>query len=245
MREANVGGGRLRYVCSAVDETLEAAKERGWREVAAVDAAHARGELDDAGWHEAMAALIVPAYLGADDPRGGSGHTGTAEDWEYSRGIVADAIERGGTFLDVGCANGLLMQSVARWGAAKGLQIEPFGLEISERLAELARTRVPAWADRIFVGNALGWSPPRRFDHVRTALDYVPGPRRQGLVDWLLENVVSPNGRLVIGKFNEEVERRELEDEVASWGYAIAGRAERPHRTEPRLVYRAFWINAG
>lgn len=44
-----------------MDERLERAKERAWREVAAIDAAHAAGELDDAGWHAAMAALVVPA----------------------------------------------------------------------------------------------------------------------------------------------------------------------------------------
>ena len=153
-----------------VDPSLEAAKERAWREVAAIDAAHASGELDDAGWHAAMAALVVPAYLAAETAEAGSGHSGTPEDWEYSRGIVAEAIPMPpGTFLDVGCANGLLMESVNRWTGA-----EPYGLELSPELAALARERYPAWAERIFVGNALGWQPPHRFDVVRTGLEYVP-----------------------------------------------------------------------
>jgi hypothetical protein len=101
-----------------MDERLAAAKERAWREVAAIDAAHARGEIDDAGWHRAMAELVAPAYLGAADVRGGSGHTGSADDWDRSRGIVAEAIDRSGTFLDVGSANGLLMESVVTWAAA-------------------------------------------------------------------------------------------------------------------------------
>jgi hypothetical protein len=79
-----------------VDETLEAAKEDGWREVAAIDAAHARGDLGDVGWHAAMAAVVVPAYLAAETPQGGSGHSGDAGDWEYSRGLVVEAIERPG-----------------------------------------------------------------------------------------------------------------------------------------------------
>jgi hypothetical protein len=56
-----------------VDETLEAAKERAWQEVAAIDAAHARGQLDDDGWHAAMAALVVPAYLAGETPQAGLG----------------------------------------------------------------------------------------------------------------------------------------------------------------------------
>ena len=106
-----------------MDERLEAAKEGAWREVAAIEAAYDRGELDDAGWHAAMASLVVPSYLAARTPEAGSGHSGTAAEWEYSRGIVADAIAGHRTFLDVGCANGLLMESMQGWAG-----VEPYGL---------------------------------------------------------------------------------------------------------------------
>ena len=219
-----------------MDEALEAAKESAWREIRRIDAAYERGEIGDAEWHEAMASLVVPAYLVAENPRAGSGHSGTSEDWEWSRGIVAEGIPATAqTYLDVGCANGLLMESVHRWSG-----VEPYGLEISPELAELARRRLPHWRDRIFVGSALIWEPGRRFDVVRTGLEYVPKPRRPELVAHLL----SFCDRLVIGKFNEEAGERRLEGEVASWGRVIAGHAERAHRTEPRLVYRAFWIDA-
>jgi GrpB-like predicted nucleotidyltransferase (UPF0157 family) len=220
---------------------LEAKKNRGWREVAALDAAYAAGDLDDAGWHRGLSDLLVPAYTATTaDVRRGSGHTGTAEDWEWSRGIVADAIDRSGTFLDVGCANGLLMESVVRWTARRGLAIEPYGLDIAPELAAIARERLPQWAARIFVGNALGWRPPHRFDLVRTGLEYVPPPRRRELVAWLLEHVVAPGGRLLVGKYNEEIERPEIERQLVAWGFAIAARHERAHRTEPRLVYRVL-----
>ena len=49
-------------------------------------------------------------------------------------------------------------------------------------------------------------------------------------------------GRLIIGTYNEERERRRNEAIVSSWGFAIAGRVEAPHR-DPALVYRAFWID--
>src|SRR5215813_105563 len=114
-----------------MDEKLEAAKDRAWRAVASIDDAYARKDIDDEGWHRAMAAVCVPAYLAAEDDRGGSGHTGTADDWEWSRGIVAEALDRDGSFLDAGCANGLLMESVARWASARGHAIEPHGLDIS------------------------------------------------------------------------------------------------------------------
>ena len=209
--------------------------EGAWREVAAVDAAYERGELDDAGWHRAMAELIVPAYL-AGDVRRGSGHSGTAEDWEYSRGIVAELIERHRplTFLDVGCANGLLMESVARWRP----NVEPHGLDISPELAQRAKERSPNWADRIVVGNALDWQSPRRFDIVRTGLEYVPAPRRRELVEHLLEIT----DLLIVGKYNEPIEDRAIERDLRGWGFAIARVVERPHRNDPRICYRAIGV---
>lgn len=159
---------------------------------------------------------------------------GTPEDWEYSRGVVAEAVDRPGTFLDVGCANGLLMESIHRWRG-----VEPYGLDIAPELAELARQRYPHWASRIWVGNALDWQPPRRFTYVRTGLEYVPAQRRRELVTHLLGLC----DRLIVGKYNEEVESRALESKVKSWGFGIAGSAERPHRREPRLAYRVFWTD--
>ena len=226
-----------------MSEQLDEKKERAWREIAALDAAYARGELDDDGWHREMAALVVPAYLKASTPQGGAGHSGTASDWEWSRGVVADAIHRGGTFLDVGCANGLLMESIAEWLAQRGVEVLPHGLEIAPELADLARRRLPHWANRIFVGNVLGWRPPFCFDLVRTGLEYVPPARRRELVAWLMREVVAPGGRLIIGKFNEEVGEHRVKQALTGWGFPVGGTVERAHRSEPRLVYRAVWLD--
>lgn len=225
------------------EPSIEAAKERGWREIAAIDAALERGEIDEDGWHRAMAEIVVPAYLAADNPRAQSGHSGDEARWTYARGLLLDAIGRNGTFLDVGCASGLLMESVREWAEEKGLSIDPYGLDISSELAALARSRLPHWAGRIFVGNALGWEPARHFDFVRTGLVYVPRHRRRDLIEHLLRRVVAPGGRLIIGVFNEEREAHQAEELVSGWGYEIAGRTERPHRDE-RIAYRAFWLDA-
>jgi SAM-dependent methyltransferase len=210
-------------------------KDPAWREIAAINAAYDRGELDDEAWHRAMAALIVPAYL-AGDVRRGSGHSGTAEDWDYSRGIVGELVDRDRplTFLDVGCANGLLMESVARWCP----NVEPHGLDISPELAARARERLPHWADRIFVGNARTWQPPRRFDVVRTGLEYVPPRRRPELVAHLrsIADVV------IVGKYNEAIEDRATERDLRGWGFEIERTVERPHRNDPRVAYRAIRV---
>jgi SAM-dependent methyltransferase len=225
-------------------EALADLKERGWRQVAAIDDALERGEIDEEGWHHAMADLVVPAYLAGDNPRAQSGHSGDARRWEGARRLLLDAVDADGSFLDIGCANGHLMECVHAWAAENGLSLEPWGLEISRELATLARVRLPQWQDRIVVGNALRWRPARRFDFVRTSVAYVPSPRRPELLSHLLTAVVRPGGRLIVGVFNEESERRALEERVSSWGFGVAGRTERPHPDTAGLVRRAFWINA-
>ncbi len=53
-------------------------------------------------------------YLGSDDARAQSGFRGSDARWEAARRLIACAVDAPGTLLDVGCANGLLMESLAR-----------------------------------------------------------------------------------------------------------------------------------
>jgi len=170
-------------------------------------------------------AIHEAKYLAGSNPRQQSGFGRDARDWERFRRPVVAPIDRDGSFLDIGCANGLLMESVLAWAREEGHRVEPFGLDISERLAELARQRLPNWRDRIFVGNALFWKPSTRFDFVRTELVYVPPSRRREYCDRLLELFVAPGGRLIIcsyGSSRPEGARAEpLVDELHAWGLPI------------------------
>ena len=210
-------------------------KENRWREVAAIDERLERGEIDEDEWHDAMAALVVPAYLAASTAQGGSGHSG---DWEAARRPLLAAVDRDGTFLDVGCANGYLLESVVAWAEHR---LEPYGLEIAPELAELARSRLPAWTDRIFVGNVLAWEPPRRFTYVRTSLDYVPARRRCELVERLL----TYGERVIVGVYNEERHARPVEQLLRSCAIEPAGRHDVPHPAKHEIDYRVLWIDAG
>jgi SAM-dependent methyltransferase len=211
-------------------------KDNSWREISEIDAKLARGELSEDEWHTAMARLVVPAYLAAETPWGGSGKSGTHDDWEYSRSLIADAIDRDGSFLDVGCANGYLLECLVGWTSHR---IEPYGLDIAPELVEVARRRLPDWADRFYAGNALTWNADRRFTFARANLDAVPSKRRRQLVGHLLALA----DRLILGVYNEQGHERPTEELVTSWGYRIAGRSEREHRHKPGMAYRIIWID--
>lgn len=146
--------------------------------------------------------LLTPAYLAADNPRGGSGFGGTETQWEQRRGQIADAIVASGTFLDLGCANGYLMESVRRWTAQRGLDVQPYGVDISPELVAEARRRLPQWADRLHVGDALTWEPAdgQEFDAVHLLLDAVSPARHAELVNHAL-TLVTPGGRLLVGLY--------------------------------------------
>lgn len=149
-------------------------------------------------------------YLASEKRTAQSGCNTGEEGWEIGRRPIAAAIHRAGTFLDVGCANGLLMGSIVEWSDH---QVEPYGLDFALRLVELARSRLPQWSDRIYLGDVRDWEAPRRFDFVRTELVYVEDGQRRELVGRLL-SWLEPGGRLIVCGYSEPV-CRELRD----WGY--------------------------
>jgi SAM-dependent methyltransferase len=144
------------------------------------------------------------AYLVTGDVPKGSGCNSGPGGWEMGRRPIADAVHRGGSFLDIGCANGLLMESIVGWARHP---LEPYGLDFAPKLVELARVRLPQWADRIFLGNVLEWEAPRRFDFVRTELVYAPPDRERELVERLL-SWLEPGGRLIVCGYGDQVRAR-------------------------------------
>jgi len=159
--------------------------------------------MDLDGWFSALKDKLETAYLGRESPWQESGMSGPEERWTALRKPVADCIDRSGTFLDIGCANGYLLECVQRWVTERGLALEVYGLDISESLVERARTRLPDVATRLWVANAFTWIPPRRFDFVRTELVYVPRDQEAEYVRRLLEQYVADDGALLVANYLE------------------------------------------
>jgi hypothetical protein len=189
-----------------------------------LDAAESFRTQSEESYYADNVRLLEPAYLAGTTAEAGSGSGATPEQWRARRGPIVDGVEKDGTFLDLGCANGHLMDCVRRWAGERGLSVEPYGVDIGRRLVELAQQRLPQWADRIWVGNALTWLPPdgRRFTYVHLLLDFVLPHRRADLLRHALDNLVEPGGRLLVSHYVHERQPTAV-DIVTGLGFRISG----------------------
>lgn len=213
--------------------------------VAAAAAAYAAE--DDESYYADSVRLLEPAYLRATSPQAGSGFGGDATQWRLARRHITDGISRDGTFLDVGCANGLLMESVVRWCAQRGLRIEPYGVDLSPGLVAEARRQLPQWRDRIWLGNAIDWLPPDglRFDYVHILLDCVPRRRYADLIRHHLANTCTPGtGRLLLSEYGATPERGGTAAQIVrALGFDCAGESSGGQLPD-RLPAPTAWIDA-
>lgn len=146
---------------------------------------------------------LESAYLDFDDPVAQSGFSGGRTRWISERSPVVEAIHRPGSFLDVGCANGLLALDVVTWAGERGIELEPHGIDLGERLIELARERHPDIPTNFHVADAWSWEPSRQWTYVYSLLDLSP---ETIWCDWLarLLSWVEPGGRLIIGSYGSK-----------------------------------------
>lgn len=137
------------------------------------------------------------------------------------------------------------MENVARWATEAGHPVEPSGFGISARLVKLACHRLPAWMARIHMGNALGWSSPRRFDFVRTEFAYVPDSLRRRYVEQLLSHAAVKHGRLILYACRASpaaAARRTAGRGTARLGYRPGGSVE-ARDADGGVLTRVVWLD--
>ncbi len=164
-------------------------------------------------------------YLATDDPCAQSGFGGSPARWKAARHAIVEAIDREGTLLDVGCANGLLMESIAQWS---GFPVEVYGVDYAPELARVARQRLPQWQDRIWFGDIATWTPPRRFDFVHVRLDIGHLARVAG---WGRRLIVSSDGSF---RRPESPKAVRVSEKLRALGMTVAGEVYR--RSDEHLV---------
>jgi hypothetical protein len=179
-------------------------------------------------------------YISRDNPRAQSGHGSDVFRWRNVRWLILEAICGDGTFIDVGCANGHLIESLDNWMNDTGVAVEFHGLEISDELYRFACDRLPSYRPRLYHGNALYWKPAVQFDYVYTMiLPDFPLSMRKSFLDNMWDNYVKPEGRLILGPWNNP----EIEDELARNGYPVTGYCEKYGTDRPGELRRVVWID--
>lgn len=188
-------------------------------------------------------AQLEMLYMLKEDPIMRSGFGGGPERWRREREPILDAITEDGAILDIGCANGLLLESLVSWGRERGVQLTPHGVEAGQHLVAEARHRLPGFADNIHVGNAWDWPPPRRYRYVYMIWDCFPPYFRGAGYKRLLRELVVPGGRLILGSYGSRSRGEQpwnMQPFLESLGLKVAGTSE---GGEPRIT-KFFWIDA-
>jgi SAM-dependent methyltransferase len=174
----------------------------------------------------AQAHALEDAYLSHDDPIRQSGFGGGAERWRAERGSILEAVTGDGDLLDIGCANGYLAECLVAWAGERGIRLTPHGIDLGPRLIAEAQRRLPQFVANFHVANGWDWRPGRRFRYVYSLSDCVPPEMLREYAGRLLDRLVEPRGRLIVGSYGSRSRAKPplpIAETLASYGYAVAG----------------------
>ena len=219
-----------------------------------LDAALANHEISKDDWYELNSLYFTKLYLSADNPRAQSGHGGDEYHYRFSQMILLEAVHKDGTFLDVGCANGHLLEMLHKWGTCIGFNLQMYGLDISQGLLDLAKKRLPHWHDRFFLGNSFYWKPEEKFDYIHVGgFGQVPEDDRRLFFEHLMEHYLVDGGRMIIGPYWRDIsgafEHRILDSRglteklIHDFGLSPTGYVEKTHYNNPTRLRKAIWFD--
>lgn len=177
-------------------------------------------------WFDEVRHILQSAYVAAPTPWQQSGKRGSFEEWVRLRIPVSQCVTRSGTFLDIGCANGFLLESLLSWTKMKELDLVPYGLDFAPKLLEMARERLPSFQNHFFLGNAWDWHPPRRFRYVLTEADCVPHNLRAVYLRRLLQEFLEEDGVLLVTHYRssgDDLTRDWLDEDLRAEGFHVIG----------------------
>ena len=210
-----------------------------------VNSALKNNEISKNEWYELNNIFFTRMYLSKDNPRGQSGHGGDEYHYIFTHLPIMEAIYKNGTFCDVGCANGHLIEMVHKWGIGIGFELHMYGVDISEGLIELAKRRLPLWKDRFFIGNTFYWKPKHKFDYIHIGgLGQVPEDDRLKFFEHLMDNYLVDGGRMILGPYWYENNDPLLNDrDIPDLCISPTGYIEKTHYNKKNMVRRAVWFD--
>ncbi len=179
-------------------------------------------------WLDGLKKDIDESYLKYNEPWKQAGFLMSEEAWVACRKPIADCIDKSGTILDISCSNGYLLESIVKWTAEKGHTITPYGIDLSEKLINVAKTRLPKFADNFVAGSAMHWNSPIKYDYVRTELGYALEEVQEQYLQRLFSSYVAPSGKILLTEYRSKKQNPKepwMNEKIDRWQMYIAGRA--------------------
>ena len=177
------------------------------------------------------------------DPVRQSGFGSSHQRWRTERELVLDAVSDDGDFLDIGCANGYLLECLVTWGQERHVHLTPYGVDCGDQLIALATQHLPQYASHFWVANAWAWLPPRTFHYVYSLYDCVPEALLPAYIRRLLTRYVDTGGTLIMGaygSYSKQEAARDIATDIAAAGLRVAGASARGALP----VARVAWLKA-
>ena len=162
------------------------------------------------------------------------------EGWEHGRRFIAQAINKDGSFLDYGCANGFLLRSLQEWSPSK---INVYGMDIDPKAVKDGQQLFPSIQNHFTTPEELNNNPeyPREFDMVYWNVwdDWDFKDPHRGQEDLLKKLLKATNkgARLIPGFYNTREANSKTIEQLQKLGYKFSGILENPSGGQEMIAW--------
>lgn len=155
------------------------------------------------------------------------------EKWKTHRSFISKAIERDGAIFDIGCGNGFFLRCLQEWS---GRQLDPYGIDMQERLIEEARGLFPLQASHFKVKDVQADPElsepgfPASFDFVYWNVwdnFHFIDPREIKILK-NAAGLLAPKGRLILGFYESTKDKSRKIRAVEKLGFKLSGVLKNP-----------------
>ena len=148
--------------------------------------------------------------------------------WEDHRKFISQAINKSGTILDVGCANGFLLKCLQKWSIYK---LTPYGIDYNKECIEQAKDLFPLYSDNFMFALMPNLKEffkqdfPVKFDFVYWNIwdpwNFEDQKEIESL--HLSFEMVSNGGRLILGFYESDKNKEKRIQKIKELGFKFSG----------------------